>query len=141
MADYIELTAEMLMRQQQCVEDCNRPEVLLFGGYSEIYHRKIGIVRDNPPDKPRPSFSEIFILLDVDFFHSDLSVFLNPLRNGLVINGKSVRTVFCLSFSQASRIAYGTDKQQSPTLGGYIVSDLRNVYSRSVSVVATLVVP
>ena len=68
-------------------------------------------------------------------------MFLNPQWNGLVINDKSVRTVSCLSNYQASRIAYGTDKQQSPTLGGYIVSDLRNVYSRSVSVVATLVVP
>ncbi len=46
-----------------------------------------------------------------------------PLKRAMLLNDKSVRTVSCLSYNQASRIAYGLDKQQSPTLGGYIESD------------------
>lgn len=47
-----------------------------------------------------------------------------------------MRTVSCLSSYQASRIAYGVDKQQPLTLCEYIVLLLRIVYIRSVSVVA-----
>ena len=54
-----------------------------------------------------------------------------------LLNAKSVRTVSCLSSYQASRIAYGVDKQQPLTPCEYIVLPFRIVYIRSVSVVAS----
>lgn len=68
---------------------------------------------------------------------ADIHKYRNNPLSPIFLNTKSVRTVSCLSSYQASRIAYGVDKQQPLTPARYIVLPFGIVYIRSVSVVAT----